>query len=170
MAMDLPTLQKEKKDFNQQFFDDEISQPLVKRNPLDMIAESQEVSFIKKYSGNIVSSLLMWGGGWMLFSSLSMFIYLSDVLPVGSSLLKLLPYLGIGLALLYFGVGEIKKKSDWLLFTIFPLMGCLFGILLKLKPVNLWQDGNFFSGLFVLFFVALLIFYYIKDNFQTSDN
>jgi hypothetical protein len=168
--MNLPTMQKDKGDFYQQFFEEEVSQPLVKKNPTAMIAESQENNFIKKYGKRIVSNLLIWGGGWMLFSSSSMFVHLTNRLPIENPLLKILPYLFIGFALLFFGIGKIKKKSGWLLFTIFPLMGCLFGFLLRLETVNWWRDGNFLSGLLFSFFAALLMFYYIRDYFGTSDS
>ncbi len=55
--MNLPTIEKDKEDYYQQFFEDEISQPLVKMSPTAMIAESQENSF-NKFSAQQADAVL----------------------------------------------------------------------------------------------------------------
>ncbi len=166
--MNLPTIEKDKEDFYQQFFEDEISQPLVKISPTDLTRESQESGFIKKFGKRIVSNLLILVGGWLAFSSISMFFYMVTAHPQISGL-KMLFSLVIGLPLLFLGVGKIKKKSDWLLFAIFPLMGFISSFFLIFSPINLWREGNFVAVLFFAFLIALIIFYYIKDLKHPND-
>lgn len=160
--MNLPTMEKDTEDYYQQFFENELSQPLVKTNPTELIAESQESGFIKKFGKRIVSNLLILIGGWLAFSSISMFFYMAMAHPQVSGL-KMLLSLFIGLPLLFLGVGKVKKNSDWLLYAIFPLMGFISSFFLIFPPFNLWHDGNFFAVLFFAFLIALIIFYYIKD-------
>jgi hypothetical protein len=170
--MNLPTLQKDKEDFYQQFFEEEVSQPLLKKNPTAMIGESQENSFIKKYGKTIISNLLIFGGGWLLFASSSVFFYFFVASPSKFSppLLKPLIAFIIGLTLLFLGVGKVKNKTDWLIYSIIPLMSLIFSFLITLVPVD-WRGNNAFFNLHFLFFLLVLfVFYYVKDYFETSYN
>jgi hypothetical protein len=169
--MNLPTMEKDKEDFYQQFFEAEISQPLAKQNSSNVDVENEESSFIKKFGKRIVSNLLILVGGWMIFSSISGFFYWPANHPLGGlkMLLSNIVTIVIGLLLLFLGVGKIRKKSDWLLYAIFPLMGYISSLLLRFLPINLWHEGNFFSVLLSSFLLALFIFYYIKDWKQPSN-
>lgn len=170
--MNLPTMQKDKEDFYQQFFEEEVSQPLLKKNPTTIIAESQENSFIKKYGKKIISNLLIFGGGWLLFASSSVFFYFIVITSprITPPLLKPLIAFIIGAVLLFLGVGKIKKKTDWLIYSIIPLMSLLFSFLITFTPIS-WRGNNGFLNLHFLFFLLVLfVFYYVKDYFETSDN
>jgi hypothetical protein len=170
-TMNLPTMQKDKEDSYQQFFEKEVSQPLLKKNPTAMIAESQEDSLVKKYGKRIISNLLIFGGGWLLFASSSVFFYFFIITSprISPPLLKPLIAFIIGSVLLFLGVGKIKKKTDWLIYSIIPLMSLLFSFLIKFAPTS-WSGNSDFLGLnFLFFLLVLFVFYYVKDYFETSD-
>jgi predicted neutral ceramidase superfamily lipid hydrolase len=164
-------MQKDKEDYYQQVFEEEVSQPLFRKNPTAMIAESQENSFIKKYGKRILSNLLIAGGGWLLFASSTIFFYFFVVSAptIKPPLLKPVIAFIIGLTFLFLGVGKVKKKTDWLIYSTIPLMSLIFSFLITLVPVG-WRGNNSFLNLNLLFFLLILfVFYYVKDHFEKSE-
>ncbi len=73
--MSLPTIEKDKADFYQSFFEDEISQPLVKQKPANVNVQNQDEGFIKKFGTKIFSNVFILAGAWFLFLSSSILFY-----------------------------------------------------------------------------------------------
>ena len=170
--MKFPTIQKEREDFNQQFFEEEILQPLVKADQTNLIEESQGKDSIKELGRKIFSNLLIIVGGYFLFVSSTLLFYQFVLKPqpfIYQPWNQLVFFIG-GLILLFLSLGKIKKKSDWLQFALIPLMGIVFGFVFNLIPID-WRFPNAFGySLILLYPLILFVFYYIKGYFESSDS
>jgi hypothetical protein len=168
--VNFPTIQKEKEDFNQQFFEEEILQPLVETNQTNLMADSQENGYLKEVGRKIFPNLLIIVGGYFLFVTSAVLFY-NFVLNPPSGITnpwRQLIYLIGGFFLLFLNLGKIKKKSNWLQYALIPLMGIVFGILFNLVPID-WRIPNAFGySLMLIYPLALFVFYYIKGYFESS--
>jgi hypothetical protein len=171
--MNFPTIQKDKEDFNQQFFEDGISQPLVKTDQNNLRVDSQENSQVAELGKKKFSNLFIIVGGWFLFSSSTLLLY-QFVLKPPQFIFHFWNYLVFfigGLILLFISLGKIKKKSDLLLYALIPLLGVVFGTLyFYLVPLE-WRITDAFGYSQILsYLVVLFVFYRIKGYFEASDN
>lgn len=170
--MNFPTMQKDKETFDGQFFEDEVSQPIVKMNQSDLRIESRENSSLTEMGKKIIPNLLIIIGAFFLYTQTvvnsSHYLLHPDqtMLHPFKSLFCLLG----GLFVLFLSLGSIKKKGTWLLYAIIPLMGMLFTLIFNLVPKDLLMTDAFGYSIIFTYPLVLLVFYYLKRYFETSDN
>lgn len=169
--MKFPTMQKNKEDFKQPVFEDEGPPPMVRMDQNDLIIENRENSSLNEMGKKILPNLLIVVGSFFLFTQTALNFSNYVLKPhstISQPLNSLFCLLG-GLILLFLSLGKIKKKSDWLLYAIIPLMSILFSLIFNLVPKDWLMLNAFAYSLFLTYPLVLSIFYYLKRYFETSD-
>jgi hypothetical protein len=114
--------------------------------------------------------LLIFIGVYLTFaSSLIIFqVFVADLANISSPLFVFLIFI-IGSIFTVLGVGRLKRNSYLLLYLSIPFVSLILGFLFTLAPAN-WH-GKLFGGFSLFFFPAILfVFYYLKEQIESSEN